>query len=132
MMTMTIAGNVGKDGANVRQAGNDQVCGFSVACSRKGKDGKDETTWFDVSFWGKRGAGIAPYIHQGDKVTVVGEFSQEEFNGKTRNRIRAYDVALQGGKRDNATTGNYGTSGAGRVETDVHGRTLSPDDSIPF
>lgn len=139
MINVTIAGNVGKGGATVRQAGNDTVCGFSVACTRKDKDTK-VTTWFDVSLWGKRGASLAQYINEGDKITVCGELSTEEYQGKTRLRVRAYDVALQGGGK--AEPSRYGTSGAGanakhtappdQDPTNAYGFDRDGGDGLPF
>jgi len=131
MINVTIAGNVGKGGAQVRQAGADTVCGFSVACTRKDRDG-EVTTWFDVSIWGKRGASLAQHIKQGDKITVVGELSTEEYQGKTRLRVRASDVALQGGKSGGQQEAQrYGTSGHGASAK--HGADDQFDDGgIPF
>lgn len=123
MIFATIAGNVGKDGGKLRQAGKDEVCSFSVASSKKGKDGSEQTMWIDCSIWGVRGKALAPHIKQGDKITVVGEFYTEEFNGKTQFRCRVSDVALQGGKRDNdGAARSYGNGAGGSAKHTV------PDD----
>lgn len=103
MISVTIAGNTGKD-AQVKTVGQDTVCSFSVATTRKIKD-EEQTIWVDVSLWGKRGAALAPYLTKGSKVTVIGELSTREYEGKTYLQVRAYDVALQGGKRDDARNG---------------------------
>lgn len=99
MNSITVAGNIGKD-AEERQAGGDTVVSFSVADSRKIK-GQDVTIWFRVSLWGKRGSALLPYLQRGQAVTVVGELSTREHDGRTYLEIRASDVKLQGGgKRD--------------------------------
>ena len=91
MKVITIAGNVGKD-AIVRRTGNgDAVAGFSVAVT----DRKKDTTWFDVSVWGKRGETLAQYITKGSKITVVGELSTREHEGKTYLSVNASEIALQ-------------------------------------
>ena len=98
MKIITIAGNVGKD-AVVRRTGNgDAVAGFSVAVT----DRKKDTTWFDVSVWGKRGETLAQYIRKGSKVTVIGELSTREHEGKTYLSVNASEIALQ----DSRTAGD--------------------------
>jgi len=126
MNVLTIAGNIGKD-AELRTTQNGkQVAGFSVAVS-KGRD--QETIWFDCSLWGERAAKLAPYLTKGSRVTVSGEVSAREHNGKAYLQVFVRELTLQGGgqPRDDSdsTTGGsaYGatTGGAGDV-----------DDSIPF
>ncbi len=98
MKIITIAGNVGKD-AVVRRTGNgDAVAGFSVAVT----DRKKDTTWFDVSVWGKRGETLAQYITKGSKITVIGELSTREHEGKTYLSVNASEIALQ----DSRTAGD--------------------------
>ena len=101
MQIMTICGRVGRD-AELRSVGNDQVCGFSVAVDqRNGRDDKT-TNWFRVSLWGKRGESLSRYLLKGASVTVSGEFSLTEYEGKPQLNIRANDIALQGGVNDRA------------------------------
>lgn len=95
MKIITIAGTVGKDAELRRTQSGDPVCNFSVAVS----DRKKETTWFDVSIWGKRADALSPHINKGGKITVCGDFQTREHNGKTYLQVSATDVALQGGKR---------------------------------
>lgn len=97
-------GNVGKDG-ELKQVGNDQVLNFSVATEHyDSKTKKRETEWVEVAFWGKRAASVAKFITKGRPVTVVGEFTIRRFehNGEKRAsvQLRASDVILQGGQRD--------------------------------
>ena len=96
MQTITIAGRVGRD-AETRQAGDGSVTSFTVAVDQR--NGRDKTTnWWRVSIWGKRGETLAQYIRKGDNITVAGEFSLTEYDGKPQLNIRASEVALQGGK----------------------------------
>lgn len=98
MQTITIAGRIGRD-AETRRAGDDSVTGFTVAVDQR--NGRDKTTnWWRVSLWGKRGDALAQYLRKGDNVTVSGEFSLTEYDGKPQLNIRANEVALQGGKPD--------------------------------
>ena len=96
MKAITIAGRIGKDAETRNTQGGDQVTGFTVAVD-EGFGDKKRTIWFDVSQWGKRGAAVAPYLKKGSSVTVTGDLSTREYEGKTYLTIRAHDLTLQGG-----------------------------------
>jgi len=121
MKVITIAGGIGKDAEVRRTQSGDAVTGFSVAVSDRQKN----TTWFDVSMWGKRGEALAPYLTKGGKVTVSGEFGTREYEGKTYLTVNANDVTPQGGK-----------SGGGGDYCDKkptgQGAPADLDDEIPF
>lgn len=96
MITVIASGRLGKD-AEMRDAGGSRVCGFSVAAeSGRGR----ETTWFDCSLWGSRGEKLCQYLRKGSQVTVVGELSWREYNGKQYAQIDVHDIALQGSRDD--------------------------------
>lgn len=125
MINATIAGNIGKD-AVTRTAGSTTVTGFSVAVEQRSKDGK-KTQWVNVSFWGKRGEVLAQYLTKGGRVTVAGELTTRDYDGKTYLELEASNVTLQGGKSDGGSDdrGSYGgqqDSGSGDDDFD----------SIPF
>lgn len=132
MKVITIAGRVGKDAVTRSTQSGDQVTGFTVAVDEGYGDNK-RTLWFDVSMWGKRGVGVAPYLTKGANVTVTGELSTREHEGKTYLTIRETGLALQGGKRDaspasdnrGAPSGNYGSSLGGNSD-------MGLDDDLPF
>lgn len=94
MITITVAGNVGKDPV-LRSHNGTPVLGFSVASSSL-QNGEKVTQWVDVSIWGKRAESLEPFITKGAKVTAIGEGSLIEHNGKTYLKCRAYDISLQG------------------------------------
>jgi single-strand DNA-binding protein len=95
MQNITIAGRIGQD-AETRAAGDGNVCSFSVAVdSRQGRE--KVTNWWRVSLWGKRGDALAQYLTKGSNVTVNGEFSLTEYQGKPQLNLRANEVSLQGG-----------------------------------
>lgn len=98
MIQAFITGRIGKD-AVIRAAGKDNVCAFSVASTRRSKDG-DITTWIDCSLFGKRGETLCQYLTKGNRVAVAGELSTREHNGKTYLQIRVSEIDLMGGKRD--------------------------------
>jgi single stranded DNA-binding protein (ssb) len=104
MNSISISGNIGKD-CELRQLPNgDSVAQFSVADSQ----GKDKPTiWWRASLFGKRADSLAPYLLKGQQVTVIGQVTEREYTDKDGAQkkameIRVTDVALQGGKREEA------------------------------
>lgn len=99
MINVTVAGRLTKD-AELRQAGNSQVCGFSVAADT-GFGDKKQAYFFSCSLWGNQGAAIAQYLRKGTPVTISGEYSEREYDGKQYKELRVNQIELQGGKSDN-------------------------------
>jgi single-strand DNA-binding protein len=104
MNSITVAGQLGKD-AEVRYLPNgDAVTSFSVADSQ----GRDKPTiWWNCSLFGKRAESLAPYLVKGQAVTVSGSVTERAYtdkNGQERKAmdVRVNDVALQGGRREDA------------------------------
>ena len=134
MKAITIAGRLGKDAETRNTQAGDQVTGFTVAVD-EGFGDKKRTLWFDVSYWGKRGAAVAPYLTKGGNVTVSGELSTREYEGKTYLTVRAHDLTLQGG---NSQSGQRDTSqsqqgGSGGYSAPPAGGVPDMEDSeIPF
>jgi single-strand DNA-binding protein len=124
MKNITIAGNIGKD-AEVRTAGQNKVTGWTVAVD-DGFGDKKTTIWFDCNWWGQRGEKVAQYIRKGGKITVSGELSKRENEGKTYLTVNVNDVTLQskaeGGYNSGQSRGNYDAPPTGR----------DLDDEIPF
>lgn len=124
MIQAFITGNIGKD-AELRQAGSDNVCSFSVASNRKAK-GNDVTTWVSCSIWGKRGDALVQYLKKGTKVAVSGELSTREHNGKTYLELRVNEIDLMGGGQRQDRPAPSHNTGGGYDDA-------PPDDSdIPF
>lgn len=124
MEQMTIAGRIGRDAEVRTTQGGDSVCGFSVAVDKKTRDGKT-TNWYRVSLWGKRGDALAQYLTKGSSVTVSGEFSLSEYEGKPQLNIRANEIALQGGRQDGGEPRQQQSNTNNSFGTDL-------DDDIPF
>jgi single-strand DNA-binding protein len=122
MQNITIAGRIGQD-AETRPAGDGNVCSFSVAVdSRQGRE--KITNWWRVSLWGKRGDALAQYLTKGSNVTVNGEFSLTEYQGKPQLNLRANEVSLQGGgqsagDRQQARGGSSGGFASDDLSDDV-------------
>lgn len=131
MKSITIAGRIGKDAKTRTTQGGDQVTGFTVAVD-EGFGDKKRTIWFDVSFWGKRGASVAQYLTKGASVTVMGDLSTREYEGKTYLTCRAHDLTLQGGKSGGSQggTGGYDQSPGQGDQQKTQDRDIN--DEIPF
>lgn len=128
MQFITITGKLGKD-AESRQAGGSDVVSFSVAVDQ-GFGQKKTTNWFRVSVWGKRGAAIQQYLTKGTAVTVTGELTIGDYNGKPQFDVSAADVALQGGGQQSGGGGGGTSQRARPAPTPMQSEDL--DDDVPF
>jgi single-strand DNA-binding protein len=96
-----VAGNVGKE-PELRQAGQTDVLGFSVAVTMREKGG-NETQWIEVSIFGARARALQPYIHKGSKIVVAGQMKLREYEVKVEGALEtrvsvelsADDITLQ-------------------------------------
>jgi single-strand DNA-binding protein len=131
MQNIVIAGKIGGDAVTRSTQSGDKVTSFNVAVDVR--DGREKSTnWWRVSMWGKRGESLAQYLLKGASVTVSGDFSLGEYEGKPQLNIRANDVALQGGRsgEQRETTGNGGSGNASRGRRAFDDNL--DDDEIPF
>ena len=145
MLNVTAAGNLGRD-AETRDAGQTTVTRWSIAVEQRGRGGEKTTQWLDCSMFGARGEKLKQYLTKGSKVTVAGELSTREHEGKTYLQINVQAVTLQGSKGDAQQSGgqssgqqssrnSYADARNGHNET---GRSQAPDESndlddfIPF
>ena len=135
MKNITIAGRLGKDAELRRTQGGDPVLGFSVAVDDGYGDNK-RTLWFRCSMWGKRAQSLDGHLTKGSAVTVAGDLSTDEYEGKTNLTIRVSELTMQGGgeKREAAPKQERSTS-YDRDDARTHGGRAALDDdpdSIPF
>ena len=108
MIQVILTGNACKD-AETRVAGNTTVTGFSIACE-SGFGDRKQTHFFSCSIWSARGKALEQHITKGCKLTVIGEFSEREYNEKMYKEVNVSEVALQGGgqQQQNAPVSNAG------------------------
>lgn len=136
MQFMTIAGRIGRDAETRTTQGGDSVTDFTVAVDyRQGRD--KATNWYRVSLWGKRGEALAQYLTKGASVTVAGEFSLSEYDGKPQLNIRANEIALQGGRQQDdrersATAARQQARGRAQEPQTAGGFRDDLNDDIPF
>lgn len=125
MKNIVVAGNIGKDAVVRTTQGGDRITGWSVAVE-DGFGQNKRTLWFDCSWFGGRGEKLAQYLTKGSKITVSGDFSTREHEGKTYLQVRVNDVTLQGGKPEGQRDDRQHDQRA------PAGRAADMDDEIPF
>ncbi|MDF3607513.1 single-stranded DNA-binding protein [Paracoccus sp. DMF-8] len=137
MKNITIAGRITRDAVTRTTQQGDKVTGFSVAVD-DGFGQNKRTLFFDCSLWGKRGESLSQYLMKGASVTVAGDLSTREHEGKTYLTIRVSEITLQGGKsgggsRDDDQRGNrQQSSQSGGYAGGTTGGAPDFDDDIPF
>lgn len=126
------------------------IARFSLAVNRSRKQDDqwvDETSFFDIDFWGKGAESVNRYLTKGQQVAVEGELRQDrwEQDGQARSKVvvNASNVRLMG----NAPGGQGGNSSDRSQRTPYEGSNGSKngggssqqsaptdtfDDDIPF
>lgn len=102
---------------NVRDVNGSPCTSFGIAADTGTKDaeGNWESIFLWVSAWGKRGESIAKHLKKGERVLVMGSFSQrlykdKEGNTKVQNKITAHDFEYLGGGQAQAQAAETGES----------------------
>lgn len=128
---VVLIGRLTRDSELKYTAGGTAVCKFAIANDRRKKVGdewKDETSFYDVVLWGKRGEAINQYLVKGKQVAIDGELHQNRWtqDGQSRSKIEivADEVELLGGGNQQTAPANQGS----QPESVPHD---FPDD-IPF
>lgn len=106
MNKISAVGRLAADAETRFLPNGDALCSFRVA-SDVGYGDKKTTNWFACTIFGKRGEAIAPHLTKGQQVTVFGTLTLREWTGKEGIKrmspeIRVDEIALQGGKREDA------------------------------
>lgn len=128
MQNITITGYLSRDAEQRRTQNGDEVTTWNVPV-RQGWGDKERTNWFKVSIWGKR-ADFAAKARKGEFVTVTGELTIGEWEGKPQYEIRANDFqSVRPAPRDDARREPDGSQGHG----DQAGSFADElDDEVPF
>ena len=132
MLSMTIAGNVGKDAQLRRTQGGEPVLGFSVAIDQgKDKNGnKRDSVWVNCSIWGKRAESLQSYITKGTKLVLTGRPGVNVYEGSGSLTLSVNDLTFMGGSQERK--GGSGSRDDDRGGYDEPDRRDDLDDAIPF
>lgn len=99
-----IMGNLGSDPKLSTTQGGMAVCKFSIATSKRKKDGTDVTSWHRCTAFGRTAETIAQYVGKGQQLYIEGELSygQYEKDGHTvyTTDIFVNEFAFVGGKKE--------------------------------
>lgn len=127
MKAITLAGRTGKPAELRRLQDGSPVLSFSVAVD-DGWGDKKRTIWFDCSLFGKRGETLKDLLPKGKEVTVSGDLSTREYEGKTYLTVRVNELTLHGGKssddaprhepRQQSSEQRGGSYGGGDLDSD--------------
>ena len=132
MNSICITGNIGRDIEIRHTTGGKAVGSFSVADSQ----GKDKAPiWWSCDLWETSGGRLektAPYLTKGQQVTVIGQVSEREHEGKKYMSIRVSDFALQSGKRDANEAPRQPARQPAAAPQSGGGGFGDMDDDIPF
>ena len=132
--------DLGDDERSFGYVGNGQArANVSIAVNRSKKSGDewvDETSYFDITIWGKTAENLKPYLNKGKQICVEGHLKQDrwEKDGQKMSRITivAENTRLLGGKSDGAGNNNN-SNGAPKFEPANNQSEFSGDGSdIPF
>ena len=130
MKQIVISGGLTRDAVLRTTRDGEHVASFSVAVSEGFGENK-RSLYFDCSLWGKRGQNLAPHLTKGSRVSVAGDLSTREHEGKTYLTVRANEVTLMGGgeKREHV---NMPPGFEGTAPVEVDRRRADLDDEVPF
>jgi single-strand DNA-binding protein len=104
----------------------------------------DETTFVDVTLWGRTAEVANEYLSKGSPVLIEGRLKLDswEKDGQKRSKLRVVGERMQmlggrdGGPRSGGKPASRGASGDAGYEDEVHSSSAPgpgfPDDEIPF
>jgi single-strand DNA-binding protein len=125
MQQLTITGYLSRD-AEMRSTQSGQTITNLNIPVKQGWGDKEQTNWYRVAVWGKR-AEFAAKFRKGEFITVTGELTIGEYDGKPQYEINASDFhGVRPASRDGGTpAADYANKPADKPVDDL-------DDDIPF
>lgn len=133
---MTLIGHLGRDPES-RQVGDKAVCNFSVGVSdafaAKSGEKKEETEWFNVAIWDKRGEACQKFLKKGSPVYVEGKIHLRKYVKDGAEKfsldVLANNVQFLGTKQDGASSA---PSKSSTTFTSTGSRQTESLEDIPF
>lgn len=103
---VTIVGHLGRAPEVKFTTDGKPVANFSIAVTEK-RGGEDETTWFQVSCFGKTAENVGKFLDKGRQALVAGRIRSRKYMGKdggekTTWEVLADRVVFLGSKGDGA------------------------------
>lgn len=136
---LIIVGNLGRDPEMRYTPTGQPVTSFSVATTRQYTDGNGqvvkETTWFQVSAWGKQAEACNQYLRKGSKVLVEGRLTPDPGTGGPRLWERQDGTSAASFQVSASTVRFLSSQQSGETAPARGGHNIHddyPDDDIPF
>ena len=88
--TVTVVGNVTRDPELRFTPGGAAIASFGLAWNRKGRDGEEIVSFFDVTAWNQMAENVGESITKGMRVVVYGRLDQRSWetqDGDKRSKI---------------------------------------------
>jgi len=117
-----LMGNLTRDPEVRATAGGQSVTALGLAVNRtfyvggqggQGGEKREETTFVDVDFWGRRGEAIAQYLHKGDPIFIEGRLTFRTWDDKDGNKRSKLSVTGEDFQFVSGRRGEGGGSGGG-------------------
>ena len=138
-----LMGNLTRD-PEVRSTPSGQsVTAFGIASNRTytvggpGGEKKEEVTFVDVDFWGRRGEVVAQYLKKGDPIFVEGRLTYRQWEDKDGNKRNKLSVTAEnfefiGGRQGGERQGGGGGQARSYGDNTVSAGDEQGFDEVPF
>jgi len=140
-----LMGNLTRDPEVRSTPGGQTVTALGLATNRTytvggpGGEKREEVTFIDVDFWGKRGEVIAQYLKKGDPIFIEGRLTFRQWDDKEGNKRSKLSVTGEsfefvGGRRGERAAGAGSERGMGGGESAHAGGEMEAAgfDEVPF
>jgi len=141
MEKIIFTGNLGhaaslRDVEKADHSGTTPVVNFSIAV-RRGWGEREETMWYDCSWWGERAAKAAQWLVKGKQVLVEGEPSVRTWEKRTGGTaagivVRVSTLEFLGGAKSEGAEQRQAERGTAPTGSDVGKKAAENDQDVPF
>ena len=134
--SVILMGHLGRDVDTRFLPDGTAVAKFSLATSRKRKDG-EVTTWWNCTLFGKRGEAIAQWLHKGDPVLIQGEPYLRSYTAKDGSERQSLECDVKewtfvSSKGERQEGSGYAAPAQSKPKADPQAPAADFDDDIPF
>ena len=134
MNVVHLIGGIGRK-PEIKQAGENKVCTFSLATSEKHKSKEGEvvetTTWHNIVVWGKQAEIIEKYCEKGSKLQVTGKITNRSYDDK--DGVKRYVTEIIASSFEFLSSGNKAADQGKEAEYSQPGPTDQyGGDGLPF
>ena len=138
-----LMGNLTRDPEQRFTPGGAGVVEFGLAMNRQFKtqsgENREETTFVDITVWGRQGETCNQYLSKGRQVYIEGRLTTRTWKDKSdierkTTEIVARDMQMLGSRGDGGSRPSGGSGGGGQAETPEFAADAVKidDDDLPF